>query len=273
MASTTGSPGSSPCESWIASGQMSCTSMLSAPSSSAESVGRHGLVVVGAHRDPPRSGAGSRHPRSGGAAGRCRWPAARRPSGSHRPRPRRERDVGAVVRGAQRQHPSYDGRAALVPHEHPRDHSPGGVADHVDGLGAGPSMVRSARSDEPAGLHPQVARTALGRLEGDDRRDPRGGAARRAGRGRWPCRRTPGPRSRHPAGTGRAASLTADTADDGDHEHAPRPRTSTIPIAVRIRRRRAGASRSSRSVSCWPVVRVGGGCPREPRSAASGPRL
>ena len=202
--------------------------------------GRHRLVRVGAHRDPARAGRGlvaGVQPAQQVAAGGQLLARSRAATG-HLLRERR--DVGAVVRRAQRQHPSYDGIPTLVPHEQPRDHSPGRVADHVDGLR--PALVERALGQvgEPAGLHAQVSPTALGRLEDDHLATVARAAGRRAGRGRSCCRRTRGPRSPargQPGRTGPPPMLrptrTATPATAA---------STTIPTTTRTRRRRAGGA-------------------------------
>ena len=195
------------------------------------------------------------------------------------------RHVGAVVRRAQRQHPSYDGVATVVVHEEPRDHPAGGVADHVDRVGrrSGPSCAgpgRRAASPAPAGrpCRPSVGWKATAvRPSRRELVDERGEVTRRS-------RRTPGPRSPAPS----CDWSTAPPPDDGAQRPPARPRPATSDEHQRADDHHQSPTRGRERAQPQPGVssvahasslrRVWPGRPRRspraraPRSAAAGPR-
>ena len=212
--------------------QTSCTSMFSAPSSSADSVGVTVWSVVGADGDPARAGRGlvaGVEPAQQVAAG-GQLLARRRAATGHlarRARPRRCRGAASPASAPVVRRTSPPSSL----HEEPRDHPAGRVADHVDRLGPGPVDRALGQVGEPARLHPQVTRAALGRLEDDHRATLAAQLRRRAG----------------------SRSL-ARAAVPGDHDHRARPRLvggavtdrALRPTSDRAHRRRAASTSDPR---------------------------
>ena len=177
-------------------------------------------------------------------------------------------DVGAVVRGAQRQHPSYDGRAAVVPHEEPRDHAAGRVADHVDRVGArcAPSSARPGRraaAPAPAGRPcrprwagrrpPPAPRSRSSRDErGEVLVSPPYPGTTITGPGRGLVDAAVARRRAHVR-----ATTTSATTSDAQRHHDPRRRGGQAPVGQRERTAEIGWSAA--------VSAPAGGRPRRSR--------